>query len=200
MLMETEIWKDIPGYEWYYQVSSLGRVKSLERIVWKISVQRISERILIQTIWNWYNRVFLRKNGVTRTLGVHRLVASAFLWLDLNFISYKLSLCVCHKDDNPINNKVDNLFLWTQKENLLDMYKKWRWTRLKGEYNHLFWRKWELHTSSKQVMQMTKEWVFIKIYCSATYAWIAIWKDPSWISHCCCWRKKQFWWYIWKYV
>jgi hypothetical protein len=55
----------------------------------------------------------------------HRLVAQAFLWLDIK----DKKTYVCHKDDNPENNKVENLFLWTAKQNTQDAVSKKRMKR-----------------------------------------------------------------------
>ena len=66
-----EIWKDIKGYEGIYQVSNLGRVKSLHHNKEKILKNRLGA--------NGYYSVALNKNGKIKYLGVHRLVAIAFV-------------------------------------------------------------------------------------------------------------------------
>lgn len=67
--MENEIWKDVPGYAGIYQVSNLGRVKSLQRVItrkngWK---QTINERFLRQANLNGYKIVGLRKKDFHKT-------------------------------------------------------------------------------------------------------------------------------------
>ncbi len=84
-----EIWKDIPGYEGLYQVSDLGRVKSLERWQYnplcKNNEQYISEKIKKQSERKQkgkiqsYLTVNLYKNNVGKSFYVHRLVAQAFI-------------------------------------------------------------------------------------------------------------------------
>lgn len=76
----TEIWKDIEGYEGYYQVSNLGRVKSLAKTIKRGSNHlTIQERILKQiNNGNNYVRICLCKDGLKKFY-VHRLVASAFI-------------------------------------------------------------------------------------------------------------------------
>jgi len=110
----NEIWKDIPGYEGYYQVSNIGRVKSLSRKVYNREGYHISkERILKQhSNKGGYRRTRLLKNGIFKTLFVHRLVALAFIpnpnkYPDIN-----------HKDENPSNNCVENLEWCTEKYNM----------------------------------------------------------------------------------
>ena len=67
----TEVWKDIEGYEGYYQVSNLGRVKSLK---WN------KERILKPFVdSSKYQRVKLSSNLKEKNFLVHRLVAIAFI-------------------------------------------------------------------------------------------------------------------------
>jgi len=77
---QIEIWKDVAGYEGYYQVSNWGRVKSLER--WVPHKRRgkdfVRERILKQWI-NRYCFVVLSLNGKQTSKTVHRLVAEAFI-------------------------------------------------------------------------------------------------------------------------
>ena len=104
-----EIWKDIEGYEGLYQVSSHGRVKSLEReyTQWNGSAQitrHTKEKIRGQFIErDGYAQVVLSKDGHAFTRRVHRLVAKAFIPNpdNLPFVN--------HKDETPSNNHVENL-------------------------------------------------------------------------------------------
>lgn len=101
-----EIWKDIKGYEGLYQVSNLGRVKSLKRIVFsKLGKQQtIYERILKNKVHkNGYLEVNLNSNGIPKTTKVHRLVAEAFIPNNNNYKE------INHKDENKSNNIVENL-------------------------------------------------------------------------------------------
>lgn len=114
---KEEIWKDFKGYEGLYQVSNLGRVKSLERtFLDKIGhKQHIKERILKpKTDRNGYLRVGLSNgNGKPKTLSVHRLVCQAFHKNPENKPS------VNHIDENKVNNTASNLEWCTVKENSL---------------------------------------------------------------------------------
>lgn len=101
-----EEWRDIAGYEGKYQVSNLGRVKSLNyRRAGKAKILKTLER-------GGYLRVALYKNGKNDRLTVHRLVASAFIpnQDNLPFVN--------HKDENKKNNRADNLEWCTAKYNL----------------------------------------------------------------------------------
>lgn len=98
-----EEWKDIIGYKGLYQVSNIGRVKSLKYG---------KERILRGGKDRYgYLHVTLYKDGKAKCHRVHRLVAQAFLPNPLNLLE------VNHKDENKENNTVSNLEWVSAKEN-----------------------------------------------------------------------------------
>lgn len=69
-----ETWKDVIGYEGYYQVSNLGNVKSLK------SYGGTTERVLApQRNGTGYLKVMLCKDGKHKQFLIHRLVATAFI-------------------------------------------------------------------------------------------------------------------------
>lgn len=106
--MVEEIWKDIAGYEGLYQVSNLGRVKSLAKLC---GHRPKGETILnIQDI-RGYKRVTLCKDNKLKKFQIHRLVGLAFIENPEN------KPCINHKDENKANNNVDNLEWVTWKEN-----------------------------------------------------------------------------------
>lgn len=100
-----EEWRDIEGYEGKYQVSNLGRVKSLSRKVYNGNgFYYTKSKILIPAMDNkGYNRVHLTKNGIGKTYKLHRLVAKAFIDNPNNLPQ------VNHKDENKLNNNASNL-------------------------------------------------------------------------------------------
>jgi hypothetical protein len=104
--MKEEIFKDVKGYEGLYQVSNLGRVKSL-----KYNKERILK--LIPDAYGYY-RCNLCSNGKPKQFNVHILVAMAFLGHKSN--GYKI--VVDHIDNNEKNNRLDNLQLITHRENI----------------------------------------------------------------------------------
>ena len=104
-----EIWKDIKNFEGLYQVSNLGRVKSLPRTINK---RKCKEIIKTATLSNkGYYRLSLCKNGTTKYYAIHRLVAEAFVPNPNNFP------IVNHKDTNRTNNNANNLEWCTYKYN-----------------------------------------------------------------------------------
>lgn len=143
-----EVWKDIEGYEGLYQVSNLGRVRSL-----KFN----KTKILKQGNVNGYKRVVLSKNGKRKNYFVHRLVAMAFISNPNN-----LSI-VNHKDENPSDNNVNNLEWCTQKYNINygSAIKRSSENR-KGEKNPNYGKKGKHHPTSKPILMYDKEGNFIR--------------------------------------
>lgn len=143
-----EIWKDIPNYEGLYQASTLGRIKSLGRTVLENpSIKfpngrqhKFPSKILVQTLGtNGYLNVGLYSlNKKRNKFSVHRLIANSFL------VMKNAKNIVNHKDENKLNNKVDNLEWCDYQYNLSygDRINKYRNTRgtkvdrltLDGEY------------------------------------------------------------------
>jgi hypothetical protein len=107
MNTEIEIWKDVPNYE-NYQVSNLGRVKSLS---YRRSCEEKTLKYSISKCG--YKGVVLCKFGKTKSFKIHKLVAMAFL----NHKPCGYELVVNHKDFNKLNNRLDNLEIVTTREN-----------------------------------------------------------------------------------
>jgi len=113
-----EIFKDIPGYEGSYQVSNLGRVKSLARFRFNKDPNKakakIKEKIISSNINKFgYYVIRLLKDGERKSFNLHQLVAMAFL--DHKPCGHKL--VVDHINDNRLDNKVENLRIITNREN-----------------------------------------------------------------------------------
>lgn len=112
-----EIWKDIENYEGLYQVSSLGNIKSLERVITKIMYgNKIGkytrkEKILKPGYLRGYKHVVLCKEGNTKNFKVHRLVANAFIY------NYENKPQINHKNRIKDDNNVLNLEWVTEYEN-----------------------------------------------------------------------------------
>jgi len=110
----NEIWKDIKGYEGLYQVSNLGRVKSLDRMV-KVYGKRkmkIDEKILKPAIKrDGYCTVTLLNQGKRKYSRIHRLVAQQFIKNDYNKPE------VNHKNGIKTDNRLENLEWMTTQEN-----------------------------------------------------------------------------------
>ena len=118
-----EIWKAIPGYEYMYEVSNLGNVKSLSRENYSGGGMKISkERILKQhKNGRGYLKVVLSKNSFKKQISVHQLVVMAFMG---HIPNGKMDLVVDHINDDKLDNRVENLQVVTQSENIYKSYKK----------------------------------------------------------------------------
>lgn len=111
----NEIWKDIEGYEGEYQVSNLGRVRSLDKElpVFGNKGTKIRRGIIkrFNTSHSGYRYVMLCSKGVCKNIRVHRLVAQAFIPNPDNMPE------VNHKDEDKTNNRADNLEWCSPKYN-----------------------------------------------------------------------------------
>lgn len=109
-----EIWKEIPGYECLYEVSNMGRVKALSRVIIRSDgvKQTYKESFKKPTLGKrGYYFVTLSKKGVSKKHNIHRLVA-------INFIpNPKNKSQVNHIDGDKLNNNICNLEWVTNKEN-----------------------------------------------------------------------------------
>jgi hypothetical protein len=104
-MIEKEEWKGIPNYEELYEISSFGRVKNkLTEKVLKLSVDN-----------NGYLVLNLNKDHTKKTKRVHQLVAMTFL----NHKPCGMKLVVDHINSVRNDNRVENLQIVTQKENIL---------------------------------------------------------------------------------
>lgn len=106
--MKTEIWKDVKDYEGVYQVSNLGRVKSLKR------KYRLNDKIMKGgKSTSDYIKVTLCKDSNQKLKKVHQLVAIAFL----GHIPCGNNLVVDHINTIKTDNHLDNLQIITHREN-----------------------------------------------------------------------------------
>ena len=105
MEVENEIWRDVVGYEGLYMVSSNGEVKSIQRKEkYKKGYRKIRERILKPgKDRKGYLQVVLCKEGIQKTIKVHRIVCDAFLTNPLNLPQ------VNHRNECKTDNRVENL-------------------------------------------------------------------------------------------
>ncbi len=127
---KVEEWRDVVGYEGVYQVSNMGRVKSLKR---KNKCRHIKEDFIMKLSYSdqGYSNVLLSLDGKTKHFFVHRLVATAFIPLiaGKNFVN--------HINGNKADNSVENLEWVTHKENIKHSVKTGL-SKFKSKEVHLF--------------------------------------------------------------
>ena len=183
--MSNEIWKDIKGFEGLYQVSNLGRVKSLKRFRKgkNGSLVPVKEKILKPRMLNsGYYIVHLCKNSIQKWYQVHRIVYEAFNG------SISEGLQVNHINEVKTDNRLSNLNLMTCKENInygtgIERRAK---KQIKGK-------------KSKPVLQFDLNDNFIKEYPSTHQAERETGFSQGNIVNCCKGRCKTAYNYIWKY-
>ena len=107
----AEIWKPIDGWVGLYEVSNLGRVKSLPRMT-SSGNRSVSERLLKHNVMKGYHCVTLQYDGQVKVYRVHRLVMDAFGGKQPSE-EYQVN----HIDGDKSNNSIDNLEWVTPKEN-----------------------------------------------------------------------------------
>lgn len=107
-----EEWRSIVGYEGQYEVSNLGRVRSLDRMDSRGWSRK--GKIMKAKCSGGYPQVSLCKNGVPSNFKIHALVAEAFI--GPRPVGYEVS----HKDNSRDNNRIDNLEYVTHRGNVIN--------------------------------------------------------------------------------
>lgn len=163
-----EIWKDIKDYEGLYEVSNLGNVKSL----------RTNKILKPNKGSNGYLLVHLYNNGIrSKHILIHRLVAETFIPNPNNYQQ------VNHKDENIINNSIDNL----------------EWCDSKYNANYGTRNKRVSEARSKPVNQYFSNGSLFATYRSITEASINTRINKSNICYCCKGKQKTAGGFIWRY-
>lgn len=134
MYMESqEQWKDIEGYEDYYEISSMGRIRTKPRIIrhWKGGTSNRNMKVIYLGMkpdkLGYYRITLTGHDSKKKTYQVHRLVAKAFILNSDN------KPWINHIDCNPSNNSIDNLEWCTASENLIHAFNTGRKISHKGE-------------------------------------------------------------------
>jgi len=183
---QIEVWKDVKGYEGLYQVSNMGRVKSLERTVIRKNgkKQTIRERILKPIVGqDGYLLVNLYdSSGKRKSFYAHRLVCETFLDNPEN------KPCVNHIDENKTNNVVSNLEWCTYKEN--NNY---------GTRNARI-AKANVKNKSKPVGQYIRDGELVKVWQSTMEVQRQLGFDNGVISKVARGKRKTAYGYVWKYI
>ena len=184
-ILETEIWKDIKGFEGLYQASNLGRIKSLERFRKgkNGSLVSVKEKILKPKLsHNGYYQVALFKNSIRKFYLIHRLVFEAFN------STIPEGMQVNHINEIKTDNSLSNLNLMTPKENCNF-----------GTRNERCSKKQINGKLSKPVLQFTLDNILVKEYASAMQVERETGFANGNIIKCCNGKYKTAYNYKWKY-
>lgn len=193
----VEVWKDIEGFEGRYQVSNLGNIKSLRY------GGRYEARNLVPKVNNkGYEWVELAVNGTKKCKQIHRLVANAFI---PNPKGYPI---INHKDENPRNNRVDNLEWCDYKYNTnyyIERHKEAFYANVQKPRGWGKGRKrkqWILgpYKRTKKVAQIDKDGNIIKIWNNASQIVREEGKSQWSITQCCDGKRKTAYGYTWRFV
>lgn len=205
----SEIWKDIQGYEGLYQISNMGRVKSLERtrnmnLPGHKKPAPVRERILKFGQSQGYQAVTLAKCGVNRKIRVHKLVALAFV------PNPDRKPEINHKDGNKHNNIAENLEWVTPKENirhaintgLITSFPSNKGRRHTEETLRRMSQshRWGTSKNHRIVDQYSKSGEYIRTWngFAAIEKELGLCKQN--IQKCCCGATKSAYGYVWRYA
>ena len=197
--MQEEIWKDVKGYEGLYQVSNLGRVRSLGFDKWHKG-KNLKPSIDSN---GCYLFVGLHKKGVATQKYIHRLVAE-------NFIDNPNTLpCINHINEIKTDNRAENLEWCTVKynSNYGGAKKRMIESRLKNNDMEEVKRKIketkkknQSYSCEKPVAQYDMNGELIATYESSTDAERKTGISRGGIQRCCVGKYSQAKGYIWKYI
>ena len=177
----TEVWKDIEGYEGKYQISNLGNVKRLHRIVKSgakyTTIRVYEEKMLKQSLSKkGYRIISLYSDSGLKNHIVHRLVAQAFIPNPLKLPQ------VNHKDENKLNNVVENL--------------EWCTAQYNNNYGTRNYR--NAQAKSQKIIQKDLNGNIIKEWESATEVEKQLGFEASSIRKCCLNKAKTAYKYYWE--
>jgi len=179
----------IPWYEWLYSISE-------DAVVIRHNYSNSNYKILSPWIDSfWRSVVKLSNKWVKKNHYIHRLVAICHISNPNNYP------VVCHRKESfPLNNTKQNLFWWTQKDNMCDMFKKLRDNNNLKNRNPNVWKFWKNHMASKPVTQLDLDWNIIKYWECAKHPSDQLKIASISISLCCRWLAITAWWFKWKFT
>lgn len=179
--MKIEWWKYIPGYEGLYMVSNLGRIKSCDRYCGKRFYK--GHILPLHNNGKGYLQVRLSKNGKQKNYKVHRLVVLAFIPNPNNLP------CVNHKNENKLDNRVENL----------------EWCTI--AYNNSYGTSIERNSKkringirSTKINQLTLDGELVRVWPSMNEIKRELNFSLASIHRCCNNLYKQAYGYIWRYA
>lgn len=120
--MDKEKYKSIESYKSLYEISRCWKLKTFNYLWhWKEAI------VKVEILKRGHSRVSLQINKIKKRYLIHRLV-----YLTFNNLPLDSKIKVLHRKESldkywALNNDLDNLWWWTQKDNMRDCWNKWRW-------------------------------------------------------------------------
>lgn len=192
MKSSEELWRDVVGYEGFYEISDHGNIRGVNRDI-KRKCDSVGFKIKGRKMKgycdkNGYTRISLRKLGHIQKFFIHRLVLAAFVGYDENRPQ------VNHKNSVRSDNRLENLEWCTQSENMQHAI------RNNEQYYNFLHAKGGDNKISVPVAQYTIDGCFVSEYGSISEAAIASGARGGAISNVCRKRRKTAGGYKWKYI
>ena len=178
-----EIWKDIKGYEGLYQVSNLGRVRSLHYR----NTNEVRE-LFLKPHNRGYLQVELHRYGDRKMFTVHRLVALAFV------DGFAKNREVNHIDENKHNNRADNLEWVTTSENVLHSAAHRKKVKTRN------YPKFRPRTDNRAILQFSLDGHLIKRWVSTIEVKEKLGYSDWSIKQCCRGKRKTAYGCMWQYA
>jgi hypothetical protein len=188
--LNYEVWKDIPGYEGRYMASTFGRIRSLDMVIpTKGGSRRLSKGRLLKNYLtkDYYSvRLYNGKEKKGHAYHVHTLVAITFI--------PRIDGCdqINHKDENKLNNRVENLEWCTSSYNLNYGTRVSRITKTRTRLGRV--------NAEIPVRQYDNSGAFVKEYISISEASRQTGIKLSKISYVCCGKRNSAGGFGWRYV
>ena len=184
-----EFWRDIKGYEGKYQISNLGRIKSLYFKNKQVKVQR--EKILKPQFDGNYYFIMLSINNKRKIHFIHRLIAMTFIPNKNNYA------CVNHINGIKTDNRIENLEWCSHSQNTKHAYKIGLINVGKGKDNYNYNKP---GNRRKKVIQYDENGNVIKVWEHAKDIEEELKINANKIRKCCRENKKMVGGFKWEYM
>lgn len=184
-----EVWKSIEGYEGKYEISNLGRIRSLQDNLGRKRILVLKPRIGKQG----YLYLNLWSGSIGKPRKIHRLVAQAFCEKPQG------AECVNHKNGVKTDNRAENLEWCTNSYNIRHAYSIGLIQPTKGERDGMYGVHGKDHPSSKPVLQYALDGTFIREWENPIEAGKTLHLCGGSIQRCARGDRKTAFGYLWKY-